>query len=49
MIGYNRTARLFEAMEKAGVVSAHDENGHRTVLAQQGQDSANNGAEGEKA
>lgn len=33
LIGYNRTARLFEAMERAGVVSPHDENGHRTVIA----------------
>jgi DNA segregation ATPase FtsK/SpoIIIE-like protein len=33
LIGYNRTARLFEAMEKAGVVSPFDEHGHRTVLA----------------
>lgn len=33
VLGYNRTARLFEAMEKEGVVSACDANGHRTVLA----------------
>lgn len=32
VLGYNRTARLFEAMEKAGVMSALDANGHRTVL-----------------
>jgi hypothetical protein len=32
LIGYNRTARLFEAMEAAGVVSTLDEDGHRAVL-----------------
>lgn len=31
-IGYNRAARLIEAMEKNGVVSAQDESGSRTVL-----------------
>jgi hypothetical protein len=34
-IGYNRAARLLEAMEKAGVVSVEDQNGRRTVLMQQ--------------
>jgi hypothetical protein len=33
VIGYNRTARLFEAMEANGVVSACDSKGHRRVLA----------------
>ena len=32
-IGYNRAARLIEAMEKAGVVSAMNANGGREVLA----------------
>ncbi|MDO4710009.1 MAG: DNA translocase FtsK 4TM domain-containing protein [Pseudomonadota bacterium] len=32
-IGYNRSARLVEAMEAAGVVSASEHNGNRTVLA----------------
>ena len=32
-IGYNRSARLIEAMEKAGLVSQMDERGGRTVLA----------------
>ena len=32
-IGYNRSARLIEAMEKAGLVSSMDERGGRTVLA----------------
>jgi len=35
-IGYNRSARLIEAMEKAGLVSAMDERGGRTVLGPQG-------------
>jgi hypothetical protein len=33
-IGYNRAARLIEEMEKAGVVSAMDAEGKRTVLEQ---------------
>jgi len=32
-IGYNRSARLIEAMEKAGLVSAMDGRGGREVLA----------------
>ena len=32
-IGYNRSARLIEAMEKAGLVSTMDERGGRSVLA----------------
>ncbi len=32
-IGYNRAARLIEAMEAAGVVTAPEHNGDRTVLA----------------
>ena len=31
-IGYNRSARLIEAMEKAGLVSAMDGRGGREVL-----------------
>ena len=34
-VGYNRSARLIEAMEKAGLVSAMDERGGRTVIARQ--------------
>ena len=37
-IGYNRSARLIEAMEKAGLVSAMDERGGRTVLARKTDD-----------
>ncbi|WP_284699911.1 DNA translocase FtsK, partial [Chitinolyticbacter albus] len=32
-IGYNRAARLIESMEAAGLVSAMESNGNRTVLA----------------
>jgi S-DNA-T family DNA segregation ATPase FtsK/SpoIIIE len=32
-IGYNRAARLIEAMEKAGLVSTMQSNGNREVLA----------------
>jgi S-DNA-T family DNA segregation ATPase FtsK/SpoIIIE len=32
-IGYNRSARLIEAMEKAGLVSAMDGRGGREVIA----------------
>ncbi|WP_304438468.1 DNA translocase FtsK, partial [Chromobacterium sp. F49] len=32
-IGYNRAARLIEQMEAAGLVSAMESNGNRTVLA----------------
>jgi S-DNA-T family DNA segregation ATPase FtsK/SpoIIIE len=31
-IGYNRAARLMEAMEKQGIVSAMQSNGNREVL-----------------
>jgi len=31
-IGYNRAARLIEAMEQAGLVSPMESNGNRTVL-----------------
>jgi S-DNA-T family DNA segregation ATPase FtsK/SpoIIIE len=32
-IGYNRAARLIEAMEKAGLVSPMQSNGNREVIA----------------
>ena len=31
-IGYNRSARLLESMEKAGLVSAMSGNGNRDIL-----------------
>ena len=31
-IGYNRAARLIEAMERAGLVSAMQSNGNRDIL-----------------
>ncbi|WP_246167634.1 DNA translocase FtsK [Propionivibrio limicola] len=37
-IGYNRSARLIEAMEKAGLVSAMDARGGREVLARQSEE-----------
>lgn len=36
-IGYNRAARLIEAMEKAGLVSNMESNGNRTVLVKNNQ------------
>ena len=36
-IGYNRAARLIEAMEQAGLVSAMQANGNREVIAQRGE------------
>ncbi|MDX1352915.1 MAG: DNA translocase FtsK, partial [Thiomicrorhabdus sp.] len=38
-IGYNRAARIVEAMESAGVVSSAGSNGNREVLAPKPQDS----------
>ncbi|MGT2493075.1 DNA translocase FtsK [Cupriavidus basilensis] len=35
-IGYNRAARLIEALEVLGAVSEPDENGNRTVLFEEG-------------
>lgn len=35
-IGYNRAARLIEALEVLGAVSEPDENGNRTVLVEEG-------------
>lgn len=35
-IGYNRAARLIEALEVLGIVSKADENGNRTVLVEEG-------------
>ena len=37
-IGYNRAANLIEAMEKAGIVSAPDSSGKRTILTPVGPD-----------
>jgi len=37
-IGYNRAARLIEAMERAGLVSPMQANGNREVLAPAGSD-----------
>jgi S-DNA-T family DNA segregation ATPase FtsK/SpoIIIE len=37
-IGYNRAARLIEAMEKAGLVSAMDGRGGREVLARKAEE-----------
>jgi S-DNA-T family DNA segregation ATPase FtsK/SpoIIIE len=36
-IGYNRAARMIEAMEQAGLVSAMQANGNREVIAQRGE------------
>jgi len=38
-IGYNRAARLLEAMEQAGLVSAMQSNGNRDILVPAGHDS----------
>lgn len=37
-IGYNRSARLIEAMEKAGLVSTMDERGGRNILARRAEE-----------
>ena len=37
-VGYNRAANLIEAMEKAGIVSAPDSSGKRTILTPVGPD-----------
>ena len=37
-IGYNRSARLLEAMEKAGLVSAMQGNGNRDILVRKAED-----------
>jgi S-DNA-T family DNA segregation ATPase FtsK/SpoIIIE len=34
-VGYQRAARMIDAMEKAGLVSAPEHNGNRSVLAKQ--------------
>ena len=39
-IGYNRSARLIEQMERAGLVSAMQANGNREVLVPAGRESA---------
>jgi S-DNA-T family DNA segregation ATPase FtsK/SpoIIIE len=36
-IGYNRAARLIEAMEQAGLVSAMQANGNREVIVPRGE------------
>lgn len=32
-LGYNRVARMFESMERAGLISSHDMYGYRQILA----------------